>query len=47
MSFTSLLLPQYQGMVSRIAFPAQFGEMAIALWLLIKGAKVQPLNDPA
>ena len=47
MSFTSLLLPQYQDMVSRIAFPALFGEMAIALWLLIKGAKVQPLDARA
>jgi hypothetical protein len=42
-SFTTVLLPQYQGMVSRIAFPVLFGEMAIVLWLLIKGAKVQPL----
>lgn len=46
-SLTSLLLPQYQGMVSRIAFPALFGEMAIMLWLLIKGAKPQPLAAPA
>src|SRR5450830_944481 len=46
-SFTALLLPQYQGMVSRIAFPVLFGEMAIALWLLIKGAKVQPLAASA
>lgn len=42
MSFSSLLLPQYQDMVSRIAFPALFGEMAIVLWLLIKGARLKP-----
>ena len=46
MSFSSLLLPQYQVMVSRIAFPALFGEVAITLWLLIKGAKVHPLLAP-
>jgi hypothetical protein len=39
MSFTSLLSPQYEDMVSNIAFPALLGEVAIMLWLLIKGAK--------
>jgi len=38
-SCTGLLLPQYQKMVSRIAFPAILGEVAIMLWLLIRGAK--------
>jgi len=42
-SFTGLLVPQYEEMVSNIAFPALLGEMAIMLWLLIKGAKPQPL----
>lgn len=46
-SLTSLLLPQYQAIVSRIAFPALFAEMAIMLWLLIKGAKVQPVAAAA
>jgi hypothetical protein len=46
-SFTGLLVPQYNAMVYNIAFPVLFGEMAIALWLLIKGAKVQPLAAPA
>ncbi len=46
-SLTGLLSPQYQDMVSRIALPVLFGEMAIALWLLIKGAKVQPSIDAA
>ncbi len=47
MSFTGLLLPQYEDMVSNIAFPALLGEMAVMLWLVIKGAKVQPLAAPA
>ena len=46
LSFTGFLLPQYEDMVSNIALPAQLGEIAIMLWLLIKGAKLQPL-DPA
>jgi hypothetical protein len=43
LSFTSLLVPQFQGMVYRIIFPILFGEMAIMLWLLIKGANVKRL----
>ena len=46
-SFTGLLLPQYQRTVSNIAFPALLGEMAIMLWLLIMGAKPKPLADSA
>ena len=46
-SFTGLLLPQYEDRVSPIAFPALLGEMAIMLWLLIRGAKPQPLDAPA
>ncbi len=41
-SFTGLLLPQYEDAVSNIAFPAQLGEIAIMRWLLIVGAKPQP-----
>jgi hypothetical protein len=33
--------------VSNITFPAQLGEIAIMLWLLIKGAKPQPLDAAA
>src|SRR6266852_3523475 len=47
LSFTGLLLPQYYHVAFRIAFPALFGEVAIVLWLLIKGAKVQPLEARA
>jgi hypothetical protein len=45
--FTGLLFPQYNNIVYNIAFPVLFGEMAIALWLLTMGAKVQPLEDAA
>jgi hypothetical protein len=47
MSLTGLLLPQQEDMVSKITFPAQLGEVAIMLWLLIKGAKPQPLDAAA
>ena len=42
-----LLLPQYYDFAFRSAFPALLGEMAIMLWLLIRGAKVHPLVAPA
>jgi uncharacterized protein DUF4386 len=47
MSLTGLLIPQYEEMVSNIAFPALLGEMALMLWLVIKGAKEQALAAPA
>jgi hypothetical protein len=37
--FTGVLLPQYANMVANFAFPLQFGEVAIMLWLVILGAK--------
>jgi hypothetical protein len=46
-SFTSLLLPQYRDVVTRLALPFLLGEVAIVLWLLIKGARAQPLADSA
>src|SRR2546428_10050386 len=42
-SFTGLLWPQYENMVSNFTFPALLGELVFMLWLVIKGAKVQPL----
>jgi hypothetical protein len=42
-SFTALLLPQYHEVVSRITFPLLFGELAIILWLLIRGVRDRPL----
>jgi hypothetical protein len=47
MSFTGLLLPQYEDMVSNIVSPALLGEVATMLWLLIRGANVQAVNVPA
>jgi hypothetical protein len=42
LSFTGLLLPQYQDKVFLISQPALFGEVALMLWLLIKGAGATP-----
>ena len=39
LSFTGLLLPQYYQKVFTISQPALFGELALMLWLVIKGAK--------
>ncbi len=47
LSVTGLLLPQYQGVVYHFIFPILFGEMAIMLWLLIKGARMERLPVPA
>lgn len=45
LGFTGLLLPQYKDLGFKIAFPAMLGEFAFMLWLLIKGAKLQPVNS--
>jgi len=46
-SFTGLLLPEYESMVSNITFPALLGELVFMLWLVIRGAKVQTLAAAA
>lgn len=46
-SATGLLLPQHLKVVSTIATPVLFGEVAFMLWLLIVGARVQPSAAPA
>jgi hypothetical protein len=46
LSSMGLLLPQHYDLAFRSAFPALLGEMAIVLWLLIRGAKVHPLLAP-
>jgi Domain of unknown function (DUF4386) len=47
-SLTPLLLPSYANLVGRIAnIPLTVGEPAIILWLLIRGAKDQPLEAAA
>jgi len=40
-AFTSLLYPAYQDKVYRLSQPFALGEMAIMLWLLIRGANVK------
>jgi hypothetical protein len=44
---TALLLPVYSHTVSQLMLPLEAGELPIILWLLIRGAKVQPLEDQA
>ena len=45
-SVTSLLFPAYEHAISKLLILG-VGEILIILWLLIWGAKVQPLNDQA
>jgi hypothetical protein len=47
LSLTGELLPQYQEKVFIYSQPALFGELAIMLWLVIKGAKPLPLDAAA
>ena len=44
LSLTGELLPQYQEKVFTYSQPAFFGELAIMLWLVIKGAKPPALD---
>jgi Domain of unknown function (DUF4386) len=41
LSFTGFLLPQYYNKLFTISQPALWGELALMLWLVIKGAKPQ------
>jgi uncharacterized protein DUF4386 len=41
-SFTSLVLPHYENLVSRWMRPLHFGEQLFMLWLLIMGAMPKP-----
>jgi hypothetical protein len=47
MSFVGLLFPRHENMVSNITFPAQLGEVAFMLWLVIKGAAPQERDAAA
>jgi hypothetical protein len=38
-SLTGQFLSQYEGVASNILFPAQLGEVAFMLWVLVMGAK--------
>src|SRR3989454_4170277 len=44
---TGLLLPQYQDKVDTYSQPALFGEIALMLWLVIKGARPPALDATA
>ena len=44
LSFTGVLFPAYQNTVFLVSQPALFGELAIMLWLLIKGAEPPALD---
>jgi len=46
-SLTSLLVPQYEQIVSQWMMPLSFGELLFMLWLLIKGANPKPLAGSA
>jgi hypothetical protein len=44
-SFTSIVLPAYHRVVSQVTMPFYLaGELSMMVWLLVKGAKVQPLT---
>ena len=47
LSFTGILLPQYSGKMFTYSQPAFFSELAIMLWLLIRGANAERLPTPA
>ena len=46
-TMTSIVLPQYQDMVSRWLLPFQFGELLFMFWLLVMGAAPKPSAGPA
>jgi hypothetical protein len=43
-SLTSLLVPQYEHVVSRWMTPLSFGELVFMFWLLIMGARPKTLD---
>ena len=47
LSFTGVLLPQYQNKVFIFSQPALFAELALMLWLVIKGARPPALDATA
>jgi hypothetical protein len=47
LSLTGILLPQYQSYVFSYSQPALFGELALMLWLVIKGARPPALGAAA
>jgi Domain of unknown function (DUF4386) len=47
LSLTGVLLPQYYDKVFTCCQPASLGEMALMLWLVIRGAKPPALEAAA
>ena len=47
LSVTALFFPEYYEAAFRYSQPVLFGELAIMLWLLIKGAKIKQSPQPA
>jgi hypothetical protein len=47
LSFTGILAPQYENKLFTISQPALFGEIALMLWLVIKGSKPQTVAAEA
>ena len=47
LSFTAVLAPQYQDKLFSVFQPAFFGEIALTLWLVIKGARPPALDGAA
>jgi hypothetical protein len=46
LSLVSLLFPRYEDIVFTVVQPAFLGEIAITLWLLVRGANVRALAAP-
>lgn len=46
MSLTGFVLPQYEQLIGNITFPALFGELALMLWLVIKGVEQRAVVLP-
>ena len=46
-SFTTLVLPRYAELVSKIALPLEMGELPIIFWLLIWGARTRSTDASA
>jgi hypothetical protein len=47
LSFTGLLAPHYAHTVHNVTSPARLGEIVMMLWLVVMGAREQPVTAPA
>ena len=45
LSFTSIVFPQYKNIVFNVGMPAMFGELALMLWLIIKGIHIRTVEN--